>query len=492
MNTDNKKINIFTVTDCHQEVRKLCNLFSYIADNSPKNGKNTLICDCGDLFKGIYDRDLCVDGYLKLRSLLPEAKIVLAIGNNDFGFNLENFKFLQKTISVFNNANINVLCANLIDVNTEKCPDWVDPYIILDINHKKILVTAFCVNLVRLQKYGVRLIDIPNAFQQMEKVIKHINPDAFIVLNHALKDSSYNLADMAAKDGIKIDLLIGGHEHSPIEANETKHIYYPQAFSKTMLEFELCFGENGALLNFIGEIYSKGLPINSIFVPQIEEYEKKAGLNIPVAKSTVNLEKIYSDPCSLGTFIADGMRSEAHADMAVISTGYTSHALRYEKDKILTNYNLERAISATVALQKMLLRPADIKDIFNNALRNRYIQRSGNVRFLQCSKNVTVVCYKNKDNWGMVRQIYISGNPLFDENGEPLNPGETFSCAIDPFVAAGEQGFDVLRKIPKETLMKNNQIVRIKDVFVKAIKDAPKKYTEGFQYPEFKLIDESA
>ena len=81
---------------------------------------------------------------------------------------------------------------------------------------------------------------------------------------------------------------------------------------------------------------------------------------------------------------------------------------------------------------------------------------------------------------------------MFDENGEPLNPGETFSCAIDPFVAAGEQGFDVLRKIPKETLMKNNQIVRIKDVFVKAIKDAPKKYTEGFQYPEFKLIDESA
>jgi hypothetical protein len=194
----------------------------------------------------------------------------------------------------------------------------------------------------------------------------------------------------------------------------------------------------------------------------------------------------------LGTFIADQMRYAAKTDIGIISTGYTSHALRFEKDKILTSYNLERAISATVVLQTIILHPNDIRDIFNNALRNRYIQKSGNPRFLQCSQNIIIVCTKNSQNWGTVRQIYINGNPLFNEKGEPLHPEETFSCAIDPFVAAGELGFDVLRKLPKETIMQNNQLVRIKDLFFKAIKEAPDKYIEGSEYPEFKVIDETA
>ena len=194
----------------------------------------------------------------------------------------------------------------------------------------------------------------------------------------------------------------------------------------------------------------------------------------------------------MATFIADTMRAVAKTDIAFFSTGYTSHALRFEKDKILTNYNLERAISATVALQTMVLHADDIKDIFNNALRNRYLQTSGNTRFLQCSQNITIICFKNSQNWGTVKQIYINGNKLLNENAEPLDKEETFTCAIDPFIASGELGFDVLRKISKDTLMQENKLVRIKDVFVKAIIEAPKKYPEGYEYPSFKLIDESA
>ena len=184
------------------------------------------------------------------------------------------------------------------------------------------------------------------------------------------------------------------------------------------------------------------------------------------------------------------MKAAAKTDIGMISTGYTSHALRFEKGKILTYYNLERALSATVSLQTVVLHIGDLRDIFNNALRNRYIQKSGNTRFLQCSQNVSIVCAKNLQNWGSVRQIYINGNPLLDINFEPLNKDETYTCAIDPFVASGELGFDVLRKMPKETIMQNNELVRIKDLFVKAISEAPNKYPEGYEYPQFKLIDE--
>ena len=485
-------INIFGLTDCHQEARKLCTLFSLIKKNTFKKGKNTLVCDCGDLFKGIYDRQLCVNSYLKLRQALPEAKIVFALGNNDFGFNQENLIYLKETASIFNKANIHVLCANLFKNETLNRPKWVDPYILLDIAGKKILVTAFCINYIKLQKYGLQLRNINESFELLSDTIKHIAPDAFIVLSHSLLNNTLQLYETAKKCGINIDLIIGGHEHSPIENTAEKNIYYPQAFSKNVIKFCCRFDNKSAIITKTAEFYSKGNQPDEEFLPELTEFEDKSGLNIPIAHSTINLEKRYSDPCSLGTFIADTMRAVAKTDIAFFSTGYTSHALRFEKDKILTNYNLERAISATVALQTMVLHADDIKDIFNNALRNRYLQTSGNTRFLQCSQNITIICFKNSQNWGTVKQIYINGNKLLNENAEPLDKEETFTCAIDPFIASGELGFDVLRKISKDTLMQENKLVRIKDVFVKAIIEAPKKYPEGYEYPSFKLIDESA
>ena len=92
----------------------------------------------------------------------------------------------------------------------------------------------------------------------------------------------------------------------------------------------------------------------------------------------------------------------------------------------------------------------------------------------------------------MIKQIYINGNRLLNENGEPLDKDETFTCALDPFIASGELGFDGLRKISKETLIKEDKLVRIKDLFINAVIDAQNKYPEGYEYPSFKLIDESA
>ena len=53
MSTLSNDIDIFALTDCHQEARKLCCLFSGAINRISDGGKNALICDCGDLFKGI-------------------------------------------------------------------------------------------------------------------------------------------------------------------------------------------------------------------------------------------------------------------------------------------------------------------------------------------------------------------------------------------------------------------------------------------------------
>jgi 2',3'-cyclic-nucleotide 2'-phosphodiesterase (5'-nucleotidase family) len=183
------------------------------------------------------------------------------------------------------------------------------------------------------------------------------------------------------------------------------------------------------------------------------------------------------------------MRLAAKADLALLSTGYLTHSLRYEKDKILTVYNLERVFSAPTPVQTVLLSPQILKEIFNNAVRNRYIQRYGNTRFLQCSQNLKLTCGKNADGFGEVKQITVNNAPLFDTDGNPLHPEDEYLCAIDPFIGAGEIGYDMLRPLAKETLMKNNRLVRIKDLIYAAVKEAEHKYPAGTVYPTARLTD---
>ena len=485
----NDQIDIFALTDCHQEARKLCCLFSGITARAPQSGRNTLICDGGDLFKGIYDRELCVLSYLSLRQQLPEAKIVYAIGNNDFGFNHENISFLQETAARFNRANIHVLCANLINTETELNPSWVDPYILLNINNKKIMVTAFCINYIKLQKYNLRLKDIVETFVEMCPTIKHIAPDALIIINHALSNSSSALWEAAEQNGVNISLIIGGHEHDDVEPNPEERTFYPQAFSRSMWHLKMeCAGDTADITSF-EKISSKSEPLKACFAPLLEKFETEAGLNIPVARSTLNLSRRYADFCPLGSFVTDQMKLVAKADIALLSTGYLTHALRFEKNKILTMYNLERVLSAQTPVQTVILNPKTLKSLFNNAIRYRYLLSHGNTRFLQCSQNVTLSCIKNSEGYGEVKQITINSEPILDIDGNPLHPEDEYVCALDPFVASGEIGYDMLRALPKETLMKNNKLVRIKDLILAAVKDAEQKYPEGSEYPSAVLID---
>ena len=484
-----KEMDIFALTDCHQEARKLGCLFSGIMCRAPHNGKNTLICDGGDLFKGIYDRDLCVSEYLLLRQQLPEAEIVLALGNNDFGFNSKDIGFLQQTADRFKQASIHVLCANLKSQETGLCPEWVEPYILLDVCGKKIMVTAFCVNYIRLQKYNLRLDNISETFVSMIDTVKRINPDALIILNHALRDSSENLWDIAAQNNLRVDLIIGGHEHSPVEPEPERRIYYPAAFNRNMLHFKMSFAERFPAVKCTEIINSKIEPLNKLFEPMLNSYETASGLNIPVARSILHLPRSYSDFCPLGTFTTDQMRAAAKADLALLSTGYLTHSLRYEKDKILTVYDLERVFSAPTPVQTVILSPQTIKAVFNNAVHNRYLQRYGNTRFLQCSQNVCITCGKNAEGYGEIKQITINNRPLLNEEGNPLHPEDEYLCAIDPFIGSGEIGYDILRPLPKETLMKNNQLVLIKDLIYAAVKAAEQQYPAGTAYPAACLLE---
>ncbi len=469
--------NIYAITDSHQESRNLSRLLSGIYTTEKDSNEPFLVLDAGDLFKGIYDKELSINAYLKLKSLLPQAQIFITIGNNDFGFKKADFEYLKSTIERFEHAGISVICANLTPTLTPR-------YKIIEINNTKYLITGFCLNNSCAKKFNCELLPPEETFRTLINSITEPY-DKIIVLNHHWYTYSLSLKNFAKENNINIDLIIGGHEHSPIPPDFENNIFYPLSFARTMFKME---DENG-LKNIIQ------IPVDDIeFTPEFEapinEYEALTKLKEPIAKRVLNLTKKYSDPCPLGTFISDNMKKIGNTDIALHSTGFSMYPLKLEDSNFITKYDLDKVICASTAIETVELSIKDLKEIFENAAKFRMYRDRGNSRFLQCSRNITITGKQNpQDKTYKIMQISINNENLLDENQNPIDDFRKFTCTIDSYIGSGEQGFETLKPLPKIKVIQEGKEVRINELLYDALKQAEQDFDGNPEYPSWQFID---
>lgn len=244
---------IYAITDSHQQTRDKCALLSKVIEDAKKN-HNVLTLDCGDLFKGIYPRELEVESYLQIKKMLPNLEIVINIGNNDPGYNKESFDYFKKSMKQLTNSGIHVISANISDKNTNEAIEGIKPYAVIKRDGDRILVTGFCINNLSQTTYGVRSEDPKKVLEGLKQTILDEKPDGLIIMNHDWFTKSEELINFAKKQGLNVDLLIGGHEHDEFAPNKEEKIYYPHAFNKSMYKFDLVMGKGSNRLENI-EIY---------------------------------------------------------------------------------------------------------------------------------------------------------------------------------------------------------------------------------------------
>lgn len=478
------RTNIYAITDSHQESRNLCKLLSGIYNYEKGLNNPFLVLDCGDLFKGIYDKDLSVNSYIKLKQLLPQAQIVITLGNNDFGFYQQDFDYLKSTIEKFKENGIYFVCGNIFDEKTNAHSKLVPEYKILNINGQKILITGFCVNTACAKKFGYNLVSPVECF---EEVIKTVNEpyDKIIVLSHHWYPYSKDLKEFATSIGINIDLIIGGHEHSPIKADFENNIFYPFSFARSMYKMTL-----DEKFENIEELPVENFEILPVFENPIKEYENKTHLLDKVADRVLDLPKKYSEFCPLGTFISDNMRRIGQTDIAFHSTGYTMAPLFLKDSPIITNYDLKRVICAGTEIEKINITVEQLKNVFENATKNRMYKNQGNSRFIQCSQNIKVTGIGDEENKTYkIVQIEINGEKLLDENTNPLDNSKTFTATIDPYIGKGEQGFEVLKDISKTKILINGKGVKINDLFKDSLLSYAQNPPQNPEYPKAIMVD---
>ena len=204
-----------------------------------------------------------------------------------------------------------------------------------------------------------------------------------------------------------------------------------------------------------------------------------------------NLTKTYSDPCPLGTFISDYMQKIGKTDIAFHSTGFTMFHLGVSDSNVITKYDLDKVICpGSSSICKMVLSVEELKKVFENATKCRMFKDRGNSRFIQCSNNIKIIGKGNKqDNTYEIFQINIDGEDLLDKNHNPKDYTKTYSCTVDSYIASGEQGFDVLKNLPKEIIYKNGKEITLNDLLRWAVCDAEKTFNGNIDYPTFCLED---
>ncbi len=479
------KTNIYALTDSHQESRNLARILSGIYNFEKNNTEPFIILDGGDLFKGIYDRNLSVDEYLKIKQLLPQAQIFLTLGNNDFGFKKSDFEFLKNTILKFKNAGIEFVCANMYESKTGKMADLVPQYKILEINGKKVLITGFCVNNSCAKNFGYLFKPMEEAYAELIKTIKD-SYEKVIVLSHHWYSYSKDLKEFSKNTSAEINLIIGGHEHSPIPPDYERKIFYPYSFARSLYKIAL---DND--FDKIEEIPLEKLDMVSEFENPILRYEQETKIKEPVAKRLLDLTKKYSDPCPLGTFISDNMKRLGHTDIAFHSTGFTMAHIPLGESKVITEYDIDRVICKDSSfICKMELSASDLKQVFDNATSVRMYRNRGNSKFVQCSGNITLTGKGNpEDKTYKITQINIDGVDLLDKNGEVANKNKKYTCTTDAYIATGEQGFDVLKNIPSVPILDNGEKISLNQVLYKSLLYAEKTFDGNPQYPCFNTID---
>ncbi len=480
------KTKIYAIADSHQETRKTSAFLSKIL-NEAKTDKNVLFLNCGDIFKGIYPRQLERDCYIKMKEAKPDIEMVMTLGNNDFGFNKEGLDYLIDTVKTFSQKGIKTVCANVFQKDGNR-PDWIKPYSVVNRDGDKTFVTGFCIDNINTSKFGLVPKKQSEVLDEVITAIEKEKPDNVVILNHDYMPVSKELVNSCKDRGVNVDVVIGGHDHEFVPPDKSLNIYYPRSFCDSMYKMTLENNSGVKKVSDVEMVDNGGIRINPVFEKNLSDYEKETGLLDEIVPYTLNLPKLYSKPCPLGSFLADEMKKTADADVAFLSTGFLMKPLFYKPNQYITNYDFKKTMIAETPVKTVELSAEELKEVFQHALKsNGY--GSSNPKFLQCSNNMRIEGHDSpeKQAWELT-QICIDGKPLFDDKMKPLTDRK-FKCAIDSYIADGGQGFVTLQNSQKSDVINSGSVVKINEVLLNGLKSASKTYPKGSEYPQFELIE---
>jgi 5'-nucleotidase len=430
-------------------------LIEQIRNESKNNQEAVMLMDAGDIFQGtLYFNQYLGQADLDFYNAL--AYDVGTIGNHEFD------RGQQVLADFLANAKFPIISANLDISNTSPLHNRIRPWHILKVQGQKIGVfglttpdTAILANVGE----GVKFTDPIAAARVAVRALKQQGINKIVALTHLGFDEDLDLARQVTD----IDIIIGGHSHTPVGNITNAEHPYPLVeqrgsrspvlvvtdweWGKYLGDLSVRFDGNGKLIAWAGKPHAVEMSI----APDREFEDKLKAYAAPIeslrqqviGQSLVELDgdriKMRTEETSLGNLIADAVLAKTKLDrvqVALVNAGGIRNGL--PKGKI-TMGNVLEVLPFGNTITRIDLTGKQLQEALENGV-SLAEQEEG--RFPQVA-GLHFEWDRNLAAGNRVTKIEVK-----DESGkfELLNPEATYRVATNNFLASGGDGYSVLSK----------------------------------------------
>lgn len=195
--------------------------YAYIADyvkTAKKEGKNVLFLLAGDAVQGTLYYSF-FKGEADISALKELSIDAMVLGNHEFDNGPEILwqDFVSK-------ANFPILCANIYFKKPEKLQAKLKKYIIYNIKGEKVVILGLTTpdtKHISNPEENIEFKDVKETTNNLVQFFKKQGVNKIIVLSHLGYEQDINLA----KEVEDIDIIVGGHSHTPLGKLEELGLY---------------------------------------------------------------------------------------------------------------------------------------------------------------------------------------------------------------------------------------------------------------------------
>ena len=243
--------------------------------------------------------------------------------------------------------------------------------------------------------------------------------------------------DRALAGGADVDLVLGGHEHEPLSAEERRAIVVkPGSDARYLARVDLWLTRQGRLVErtWTFQEVSARIPPDPAMAALVDGYarESRQMLGAVVGRSAVPLEarasRLRTSETNLGNFVTDVMRERMGAEVALTNGGGIRSEQEFPAGPITRGDVLGFLPFANVAVT-LELRGADLRLALEQGLAG--LEREAGA-FLQVS-GLTFTGDPRREAGGRVLTVSV--------NGAPLDDTRTYVVAANDYILRGGDGF---------------------------------------------------
>ncbi len=252
------------------------------------------------------------------------------------------------------------------------------------------------------------------------------------------QDMAHDKALAAAGD---VDVVLGGHEHEPMIAEEGRALITKAGSDgRYLVQVDLWLARDGTLVERSARFreVSRRVPGDPDVEALVRVYTAKLGreLDVVIGATEVELEahgsKLRSEETNLGDFIADLMRARLGSDVALVNGGgiRTNRAVPVGP---LTKRSVHELLPFTNVVVKLEMRGAELRRALERGLAQADREAGG---FLQVS-GVRLAWDPRRPAGSRIVRVEVGGAPLAED--------AAYTVAVPGYLFRGGDGFAEFR-----------------------------------------------